>query len=297
MQTHGLNGVPIDFDSSGNNDYFTHGYAFSTPIGLALSPNGAIYTNDLDNSEIVRFNGKTGDYQNTVVPFSNGGSITVGPDGTLYEATSYATGQLVNGHFIVIDPYRGHILGYDAQTGNLKSDYKGAIGGSFDDLRFGSDHNLYVTDSQNKQVFRFDGRTGASLGAFTSGGDLQNPFGLDFGPDGNLYVTSRDNHEILRYNGTTGAYVGVFASGAGLSFPDYEAFGPDGNLYVADFGAYQISRFNGHTGAYDLFVDGFAGPLAFAPAAVPEPGSVATLLGMSVVGVGCLWRRRRKQQV
>ena len=253
----------------------------------------ALFTNDLDNSEIVRFNGSTGTFQSVVVPVSNGGSITVGADGTIYEATAYSTGQFINGQFVVTDPFRGHVLGYNPLTGSLQSDYKGAIGGEFDDLRFGPDHNLYVTDNLKNQVVRFNGQTGAPQGAFTSGGALQNPFGLAFGPDGNLYVTSRDNHEILRYNGSTGAFLDVFASGAGLSFPDYAVFGPDRNLYVADFGANEISRFNGTTGAHDVFASG-AGPLAFAP--TPEPGALTLFLGVCGTGGGLLLRHHRRRR-
>ena len=282
--------VRYNIQTQVNQGAFTSGYAFSTPIGLAFGPNGALFTNDLDNSEIARFKGSTGAFQSVVVPSSQGGSIIVADDQTIYESATYALGQFINGQFVITDPSRGHILGYDPQTGSMKSDYEGAVGGEFGDLRFGPDHNLYVTDDLKNQVVRFDGQTGTPLGAFTSGGALQNPFGLDFGPDGNLYVTSRDNHEILRYNGKTGAYLDVFASGAGLSFPDYAAFGPDHNLYVADFGANEISRFNGTTGAHTVFASG-AGPLAFAP--TPEPGMLALLVGLGGAGGGLLLRRRK----
>jgi sugar lactone lactonase YvrE len=264
--------VRYDIHTGANQGAFTSGYGFSSPSGLAFGPGGVLYASDLDNYEIAQFDGGSGAYVRTVTSDAGGNSLAVGADGTIYNVDSYAVLD-ASGH--VIDPFRGHLLGYDSVTGILKSDYKGEVGGAFYDLQFGPDHNLYVTDNIKKQVYSFDGQTGASRGVFTSGGDLQDPFGLGFGPDGNLYVTSRTNHEILRYDGTTGVYQGIFASGDGLNFPDWSIFGPDGNLYVTDFGANQISRFNGVTGAYDQFADGAVGPIAFAP--VPEPSTLICL--------------------
>ena len=62
-------------------------------------------------------------------------------------------------------------------------------------------------------VQRYNGTTGASLGAFTSGGGLIEPVHAVFGPDGNLYVCDIGNGAVLRYNGTTGAFLSTFISG------------------------------------------------------------------------------------
>src|SRR5437870_4817524 len=70
----------------------------------------------------------------------------------------------------------------------------------------------FVTDDSGGpgSVQRYDGRTGAPLGAFTTGGPLSGPVHAVFGPDGNLYVSSIDNGKVLRYNGTTGAFLNTF---------------------------------------------------------------------------------------
>jgi len=45
----------------------------------------------------------------------------------------------------------------------------------------GPDGNLYVT-SRSNAVLRYDGKTGAFLDVFASGGGLEDPAGLVFGP-------------------------------------------------------------------------------------------------------------------
>jgi DNA-binding beta-propeller fold protein YncE len=105
---------------------------------------------------------------------------------------------------------------------------------------------------------RYNGTTGASLGAFTSGGGLIEPVHAVFGPDGNLYVCDIGNGAVLRYNGTTGAFLSTFISGIphgedptfGFSLgPLGLAFGPDGNLYISNDFTNDVKRYNGTTGA------------------------------------------------
>jgi hypothetical protein len=81
-------------------------------------------------------------------------------------------------------------------------------------LAFGTGGDLFVTSANSTLpdvVRRYNGTTGAPLGAFTQGGPLDTPMGLGFGPDGYLYVGSDYGGEILKYNGQTGAYIGAIA--------------------------------------------------------------------------------------
>ena len=115
--------------------------------------------------------------------------------------------------------------------------------------------DMLLADLATDSILRFDGETGAPLGAFVSSGSggLVNPHNPTFGPDGNLYVfsTQAGAQKILEYNGNTGAFVGTFintgvggfAGGFGM------AFGPNGDLYVATGGA-NVLRYNGATGAF-----------------------------------------------
>ena len=104
---------------------------------------------------------------------------------------------------------------------------------------------------------RYNGTTGASLGAFTSGGGLSAPVQAVFGPDGNLYVASFNSNSVERYNGTTGAPLRTFVTpgSGGLNGPTGVAFGRDGNLYVSSNTSGEVLRYDGETGAFkNIFV-------------------------------------------
>src|SRR5262245_58058379 len=93
--------------------------------------------------------------------------------------------------------------------------------------------DLLVSSRNTDQVLRYNGSTGAFVGAFvgTGSGGVSAPTGLTFGADAELYAVSMDSDSVLRYDGSTGAFAGTFAS-AGLAAPSGLAFGPDGHLYV-----------------------------------------------------------------
>ncbi len=126
----------------------------------------------------------------------------------------------------------------------------------------GPDGAIYVCSEINDRVLRFDGDSGAFLGAFIlddpatpadETGGLIDPSGIAFGPDGLAYVASFALDSVLRYDARTGAYVDVFVpSGTGqLNGPDAGiAFGTGGDLFVPSYFTNQIKRYARTTGAY-----------------------------------------------
>lgn len=157
-------------------------------------------------------------------------------------------------------------------------DVNGAFSGNFvasgvgglnlpDGMALGADGHLYVSSSNSNAVLRYDGCTGAFLGAFVSSG-LNAPGNLQFGPDGKLYVCDKNTGQVLRFDPVSGAPLGVFASGGGLVQP-VGLLWLAGLLYVSDFSGNAILRYDAGTGA---FVDVFAN--------VPTP----LILGLDPLG-------------
>ncbi len=149
-----------------------------------------------------------------------------------------------------------HVLAADGSSqGTL-----GAADGA-QSVRYGPDGHLYVCAEEQDEVLRFDGTTGAPLGAFVrddpltpqdESGGLDAPTAAVFGPDGMLYVASFSLDAVLRYDGVTGAYVDDFIpSGTGaINGPDAGMdFGPDGHLYIPSFNNNRVLRYHGKTGA------------------------------------------------
>src|SRR4051794_11381014 len=58
--------------------------------------------------------------------------------------------------------------------------------------------DLFVSSGNTNSILRYDGVSGATLGAFVSAGSggLDSPQGLTFGPDGSLYVSSSGNDSV-----------------------------------------------------------------------------------------------------
>lgn len=120
--------------------------------------------------------------------------------------------------------------------------------------------DLYVASAATDEILRYDGQSGAFLGAFVSAGagGLDNPTDLAFHPNGDLYVGSLGNGQILRYDGVTGDFLNVVASGMnnplGLTFDD------DGSLYITNQFENEILRYDDASGL-QMFVSAGSGGL------------------------------------
>jgi hypothetical protein len=187
------------------------------------------------------------------------------------------------GYLLVGSVNTDSVLRYDETSGAFADAFVPAQSGGLRNpigVVFGPDHNLYVTsDGQlgtvnpgHNAILRYDGSTGAFLGAFADDKSLTNPRSILFGPDGNLYVNNKfGTGAVLRFNGTTGGFLDnfVLTGIGGLDDPTGMVFGPDGtndgklDLYVGQgTDNSNILRFDGTTGAYKgVFVPSFAGGL------------------------------------
>lgn len=141
--------------------------------------------------------------------------------------------------------------------------------------------SLYIGDTSNDTVKRFNADTGHFQGTFvTSGnGGLHGPRGIIFDHLGDLLVSNQNvdqpqNGNVLRYNGETGAFIGELVSSTQEGAP----FAPRGIvlsnsnvLFVADLLSEsstgepqpgELRAFNGTTGDFLGTLDhfGFNGP-------------------------------------
>lgn len=113
-----------------------------------------------------------------------------------------------------------------------------------------SSGNVYVTDSLNHQIQKFDsdGNLLMKWGSSGSGdGQFIFPMGIAIDGSDNVYVSDSNNFRIQKFNsmgsflakwGSEGAGDGEFTSPYGI------AVGSDGNVYVSDNFAGQIQKFN-----------------------------------------------------
>jgi len=196
------------------------------PEGLTFGLDGSLYVTSvmIDGGGfpiggVLRFNGTTGAFVDTFVPFSHDlgfpSDVLFGPDGNLYVSVQTFGGG-------------GDVFRYNGATGQLIDEF--ARGGPLtaaEGIVFGPDGNLYVSNRGGNSILRYNGATGACLDTFVPArsGGLDGPQALLFGPDNNLYVSSMGGPQgVLRYDGRTGAFIDIFASGA--SSPTGIAFAP-----------------------------------------------------------------------
>jgi uncharacterized protein (TIGR03663 family) len=137
----------------------------------------------------------------------------------------------------------------------------GALEGQFSfpkDLAVDGDGNVYVVDSQNNRIEKFDsqGEFITAWGSFgQEPGQFSEPWGIAVDGEGTVYVADTWNHRIQRFtaDGELLGHWGVFQdTGGQLLEPQGMFYGPrdiaidaEGNLYVTDTGNKRIQKFDG----------------------------------------------------
>lgn len=101
-------------------------------------------------------------------------------------------------------------------------------GGELNDIEFGPDGLLYVSDRSRNRIYRFDPASPA-LNTWVSGSGLNGPYGLDFTTDGRLLVANHSAYNILAIDLSTRQ---MSVLGDGLSYrPLYLSRDLQGDVY------------------------------------------------------------------
>ncbi len=223
----GITGAFIDkFVGDNPNTAADETGGLSRPYGLAFGPDGNFYVSSFLSDQILRYNGKTGQF---IDVFASGNQQAGGlngpngllfaPDGNLYVTTQGSVAR--NGKADFSASFPSQVLRYNPQTGQ-------------------------------SSIFASPDPSPRSQG-FTS------LLGMAIGPaDGDLYVSDFAN-DIRRYNLKSGELVKVLSTNYTDTSPSSNylgslAFSPIGNLFAVGFdnrananGAGAVLRYNGKT--------------------------------------------------
>lgn len=223
---------------------------FSVPYGIATAPDGTVYVSALDRR--IQYFTPNGDYIGGwgTVGVTEGLVLDVAPDGSVYVADAEDNRIqrfTADGVFLLEWGTRCELA---AGAGG------GCIGqgqGQFNSPRgiaVDSDGNVYVSDSLNDRVQKFDGN-GTFLGMWGWGpssgdGQFRNPRGLSTDTSGGVYVTDLFNDRVQKFTPSGGFLTkwGSFGSGPGQF---YRAIDVDidglGRVYVVDRFNHRIQKF------------------------------------------------------
>ena len=208
----------------------------STPDGLAFGPDGNLYVASADTSEVLRYDGRTGEFIDVFASqnINRAGFLSFGPDNYLY--VSNGDGRVTrhdsnSGAFVDVfiqDPQLSFPVGlawsgehvfvtdFNAPANVLRFD---AISGEFVDVfatdpvapiypLFDQDGDLLVADYGGNRVLKYD-RDGNLVNSLTNP-LLSGPVGLLELGDGSLFVTSWNNGRMMRFDQSTGDVLSVW---------------------------------------------------------------------------------------
>ncbi len=249
---------------------------FQQPKGLAVDAEGRVYVADSQNHRIQVLDAQGaplaqwGAQGGQPGQFQEPWDVAVSPEGEVYVADTW-------NHRIQIFDRQGAYLGGWGTFGEVGEDlWRDGVFYGPRALAFDDEANLYIADTGNKRVLKYDpeGQLVAVVGgAGQEQGRLNEPVGLAVGPDGAVYVADTWNRRIQVFDSelrflrewTVQAW-----EGASVVNKPYLAVDAEGNVWATDPEGYRILRFDaqgellGAFGRYGTGLDGMNLPTGIA---------------------------------
>jgi sugar lactone lactonase YvrE len=166
----------------------------------------------------------------------------------------------IDGSLYVADAGRHSVVKYSEDGrflfkigGDGSSAGSGSTDGQFNmprGLALDKDGNLYVSDSLNNRIQKFD-RDGSFLMKFGGGGsgpgEFRKPAGIAIDPQGDLWVVDSENHRLQEFSADGNYLFSLGGSGSGrgqFNNPEGVAIDVNGNIYAVDWGNSRVQRFS-----------------------------------------------------
>ncbi len=231
----GIVGNTYDFKMEERGDLYFHVVAVSSEIGYS------------ERSEIVKGAARIEIYRQFQKADVDGAELFAhGEDGYLYVYKNYYGSKAI---YKLSNTTGSYITSFGSDdTGDCNISNAGGMltdkTGSF----------LYLTDSSNNRILRYDTSTGDCINAvesFGEGDSLNTPKGLARGSDGRIFVADKGNSRIVSFTVDSDSNLiysrsfGTVGSGEGqFSEPEGIAADLNGNLYIADTGNYRVLKYS-----------------------------------------------------
>jgi DNA-binding beta-propeller fold protein YncE len=222
---------------------------FSLPTGIATDWDGNVYVDDFRNRRIQKFD-NDGNYlmQWPTDRAGSPGSTVVDKDGNIF-VSFFGSDE---GNLQKYDP-QGNLITSWGSTGNGDGQFAGRI----EDIAIDQDGDVYVTDSYNHRIQKFDndGNFLLKIGGESSReghGTFTNPLGIGVDYDGNIYVV--DNYFLQKFD-PQGNFITQWSRSAGgeLDRAGFLTFDEHNDMYIL-----ARSEVTSPTGSFDvLFIKKF----------------------------------------
>lgn len=140
---------------------------------------------------------------------------------------------------VLVNNRSGHAVQRYDENGNYLGNFIQPMSGGLgapEDILFHPDGTVLVTGLNNAAIKRYNGKTGAYIGNFSTGYSLKAPSKMSIGPDSLVYVTQWDSvqNKVVRFV-LQGNYVDEFTQ-AGAPKGLGHVWDSQGNFYISLYG-------------------------------------------------------------